>query len=237
MADPHLTSEDRFVSYILQFANWAQRNTRALILGLAAAAIVIFAVKYYIDYKQRVRDVAATELRNIRMVLEAGQPDQVIEQLRTYIVQFDGTTYAREARVLLAHSLLLGNRAAEAIDPARQAVDALGDDLLSLRAGFLLAAAYEEVADTGSAIAVYQQIGRDVDMRVQRTRALEAAARLLDARGDYPNAVAIYERLAELTPEEAPAQAFYLMRAAEMRAKLAGPTAVTISGESGTESG
>jgi predicted negative regulator of RcsB-dependent stress response len=219
MADPHHSSEDRFVGYILQIANWAQRNTRALILALGAAAILVFAVKYYVDYKQRVRDLAATEMRNLRGMLEASQPDQVVQQLRAYIVQFDGTSYAREARVLLAHSLLLTNRAAEAIEPARQAIDALGRDVLSTRAAFLLAAAYEETGDTTAAVDVYRQIAGRVQLRVQKSRALEGAARLLSARGDVLQAAAIYDELAELTPEEAPARAFYEMRAAEMRAR------------------
>jgi predicted negative regulator of RcsB-dependent stress response len=221
MAQPQTTGEDRFVAGTLQILNWAQRNTRALVLGIGAAAILIFAVKYYLDYRQRLNVAAASELRAIHGQLRAGNPDQVVDPLRAFLVQFSDTRYAREARVLLAHSLLLGNRAPEAIEPARQAMDALGDDILSLRAGFLLGAAYEEAGDTAAAIGVYEQIGASVDYRVQRTRALEAAARLYAARGDMERAAEVYDELSALTPPEAPARSFYQMRAAEIRARAA----------------
>lgn len=219
MPQPQHVGEDRFVAAILQLAAWAQKNSRALILALGAAAILIFGVKYFMDYRQRVREAATAELRNIRTQLQSGNPDQVVDQLRNFIIQFGDAPNAREARVLLAQSLLQVNRASEAIEPARRAMEGLGDDVLATRAAFLLCAAYEETGDTTAAIATYEDIGRSVDYRVQRTRALEAAARLNAARGDPARAVAIYEQLREMTPPEAPARAFYEMRAAELRAR------------------
>lgn len=219
MPEPQHVGEDRFVATILQIAAWAQKNSRALILALGAAAILIFGVKYFMDYQQRVREAANAELRNIRTQLQTGNPDQVVDQLRNFLVQFGDAPNAKEARVLLAQSLLMVNRASEAIEPARRAMEGLGGDILSMRAAFLLGAAYEETGDTSAAIATYEDIGRSVEFRVQRTRGLEAAARLLAARGDLARAVAIYEQLKEMTPSEAPARAFYEMRAAELRAR------------------
>ncbi len=219
MPEPQHVGEDRFIAAILQIANWAQKNTRGLVLAIGAAAILIFAVKYYWDYRERVRDAATTELRTIRTQLQTGNPDQVVDQLRNFLVQFGEAPNAREARVLLAQSLLLVNRAGEAIEPARQAMGGLGDDILSLRAAFLLGAAYEETGDTAAAIGVYERIGQSVDYRVQRTRGLEAAARLLAAQGNLARALGIYEQLTEMTPPDAPARSFYEMRAAEMRAQ------------------
>lgn len=222
MAEPQHVGEDRFIAAILQIAAWAQKNTRALVLAIGAAAILMFAVKYYVDYQRRVRDAATTELRAIRNQLQTGNPDQAVDQLRNFLIQFGDAPNAREARVLLAESLLLINRAGEAIEPARQAMGGLGDDILSLRAAFLLGAAYEETGDTAGAIGVYEQIGQSVEYRVQRTRGLEAAARLHAAQGNVARAVAIYEQLTELTPPDAPAHAFYEMRAAELRARALG---------------
>jgi tetratricopeptide (TPR) repeat protein len=124
--------------------------------------------------------------------------------------------------VLLAQALLLKNRPGEAIEPARQAMEGLGSDVLSTRAGFLLAAAYEEVGDTAGAIEVYRELGDKLQLRVQRSRALEGAARLLAARGDAAAALAIYRQLAELTPQDAPARGYYEMQAAELRASQLG---------------
>ncbi len=219
MAEPLPSGEDRFVAAALKLLSWAQSNTRALILGLGAVAIVVFGVRYYLDYQRRVREASATEIRSIRFQLQSGDASQVVEQLRGYLVRFSGTPYAREAQVLLAHSLLLGNRASEAIEPARQAVDELGDDPLSTRAAFLLAAAYEEVGDTALAISVYEQVGARVKHRSERTLGLEGAARLRAASGDRAGAARIYDELAALTPEDAPQRLLYEMRAAEMRAE------------------
>jgi len=225
------SGEDRFVAGTLQLLAWAQRNTRALVLAVMAAAIVIFAVKYYLDYKTRVRQAAATEMVNIRFQLQSGTTDQAVEQLRAYLIQFSGTEYAQQAQVLLAHTLLQANRAAEAIEPARQAMGNLGDGILSLRAAFLAAAAYEEVGDTAAAIGVYRQIERGTDLRVQRSRALETIGELMAASGDAAGAASVYEELVEFAPENSPARPFYEMRAAEQRARAAGALATQARGE------
>jgi predicted negative regulator of RcsB-dependent stress response len=224
MAQPQMSAEDRFVAAVLYFIAWARRNTRALVLALSAVAILAFGLKYYVDYKHRLQEAAATQLRTLRFQLQTGSPDEVVEQLRTYLVQFGETEYGREARVLLAQALLMQNRAQEAIQPAREAMTDLGSDVVSMRAGFLLAAAYEEVGDTSAAIEVYREMGRKLDLRIQRSRALEGAARLLAARGDASAAAAVYEQLARMTPERAPARSYYEMRAAEMRAAALKPT-------------
>lgn len=219
MAQKGMSGEDRFVATSLRLLEWARRNTRALVIGAIAVAILVFGVRYYVDYQATVRETASAEIRSIRYELQVGNADQIVERLRTFLAQFGGTRYAREARVLLAHSLLLQNRASEAIEPARVAASEIGADPLSTRAGFLLAAAFEEVGDTGSAIRTYEEIGRKAEPRVQVSRALEGVARLRRAQGDLAGAAGTYERLAELTPETAPAHAFYVMRAAELRAE------------------
>jgi predicted negative regulator of RcsB-dependent stress response len=218
MAQQHY-EEDRFVGGILQLAQWAQKNTRSLVFGLIAGAIVVFGLRYYFDYQKQVDELASSELRGIRLQLQTGDASSVVEGLRAFLAQYDASGYAREARVLLAHSLLLQNRAAEAVEPARAAADDIGGELLSTRAGFLLADAYEEIGDTALAISVYDEIGRREANRLQRTRALEARARLLSVSGDRAGAAAAYEELVELTPEDAPVRVYYQLLAAEMRAQ------------------
>jgi predicted negative regulator of RcsB-dependent stress response len=235
MPQPQPTGEDRFVQTTLELAAWAQRNARTLVLGVAALMIVGFSVKYYFDYKHSIEETASSELRAIRLQTQSGSPAQVVDQLRGFIVQFEGSSYAHEGRVLLAHALLLENRAAEAIEPARQAITDIGNDVLALRAAFLLAAAYEEVADTAAAISVYQDIGARVDARVERSRALQAAARLIAASGDPVGAAAIYDQLAEITPEDAPVRNFYVQMAAELRAQSLVPATAETPAQSSEE--
>jgi tetratricopeptide (TPR) repeat protein len=184
-----------------------------------ALVIVALGVRYYLSYQRQVRETASAELRAVRVQLETGTPTEAVERLRNFLVQFGDTEYALEARVLLAYSLLLSNRPQEAIEAAREAAMKLGEDPVANRAAFLLASAYEEVGDTANAISVYEEIGAKVEARVQKTRALEAAARLQASSGNHEAAARLYDRLAQMTPETAPARTFYEMRAAEMRAE------------------
>ncbi|UCF19539.1 MAG: tetratricopeptide repeat protein [Gemmatimonadota bacterium] len=223
MVQRNTSDEDRFVASTFQVLNWAQKHTRALVVGAVALAIGLLAVRYYVDFQKQVREAASTEIRNVRAELLSGDASQVVDQLRAFLVQYEGSDYAQEARVLLAHSLLLSNRASEAIEPARQAMSDVGRDPLSTRAAFLLAAAFEEVGDTAGAIQTYERIGERERSRVLKTRGLEGAARLRAAFGDRTGAVALYHELAALTPEEETARRmFYEMRAAELGAKALG---------------
>lgn len=230
----HTTGEDRFVATTMQLLGWAQRHTRALVLGLGAVAILVFGVRYYFDYQHQVRQAASTEMRALRAELQVSSADQLADRISAYLIQYGNSPYAQEARVLLAETLLQANRAAEAIEPARRATVDISRDVLSLRAAFLLAAAHEEVGDTASAIRVYEEIGSTARSRIARSRGLEGAARLHAARGQRDDAARLYEQLVELTPEEAPARAFYEMRVSELRAQRLG---VTPGGEAGSEDG
>lgn len=219
MAEQQYTQEDKFVASVLQFSNWAQRNTRTLVVAIFALMIAVFGVRYYFSYQTQLREAASAELRTIRYELQAGQTTAVVDRLRAFLVQFEDTPYSREARVLLARSLLLENRAVEAIDPARRAADRVGRNPLSDRAAFLLAAAYEEVGETAQAIAVYEDIGRRASHRADRNRGLDGAARLRAASGDLAGAAALYDEILATMPEDVPARAYYQLRAAEANAQ------------------
>lgn len=220
---PDYSGEDQFVAGTMRFLAWAQSHSRALVLAGLALGILIVGVLYYRDYNRRVREAASTEIRAIRFQMQTGSTTDVIARIQSFLAEFEGTDYAREAKVLLAHSLLLQNRAGEAIEPARQAAErGIGDDVLATRAAFLLAAAYEEVGDTALAVSVYEEIGREARLNLQKRRGLEGAARLRAESGHLAQGAALYDELAELTPESSPQRLVYEMRAAELRARAAG---------------
>ncbi len=218
----HTTGEDRFVASTMQLLGWAQRHTRALVLGIGVVAILVFGVRYYFDYQHQLRQAASTEMRALRAQFQVSSADQLADRISAYLIQYGNSPYAHEARVLLAETLLQANRAAEAIEPARRATVDISDDVLSMRAAFLLAAAHEEVGDTASAIGAYEEIGSSARSRVAKSRGLEGAARLYAARGQRDEAVRLYEQLVELTPEDAPARALYEMRLTELRTQHLG---------------
>lgn len=232
----HYSQEDRFVATVLQISNWAQRNTRTVVVAVIALLIVVFGVRYYFSYQTQLRNAASTEIRTIRYELQAGQTSTVVDRLRTFLIQFDDTPYSREARVLLAQSLLLANRAVEAIEPARRAADRVGRNPLSNRAAFLLAAAYEEVGETAQAIAVYEDVGRRARHSADQRRGLEGAARLRAATGDRTGAAALYQEILDLLPENSQARSFYQLRAAEMAAQTL-VTSPPASADAGSDEG
>jgi predicted negative regulator of RcsB-dependent stress response len=230
------SQEDKFVASVLQFTNWAQRNTRTLVVAIVALLIVVFGVRYYFSYQAQLRNAASTEIRAIRFDLQTGETSSVVDRLRTFLIQFEDTPYGREARVLLAHSLLLENRAVDALDPARRAADRVGRNPLSDRAAFLLAAAYEEVAETAQAIAVYEDVGRRARHQAERRRGLEGAARLRAVSGDRAGAAALYQEILELIPDDSPARGYYELRAAEANAQslvVSQPPSESTSSEGG----
>ncbi len=219
------TADDKFVATSLQFLAWARNNTRALILGIAAIGLFAAGILYYLDYRQDVQDFASTNLQNLRFELNSGNTSQTIESLRIYIARFGSTRYGTEARVLLAHSLLLQNRAGEAIGPASEAAKNFGSDPLGVRAAFLLAAAQEQVGDTPAAIDVYVRIGNEARLTPERIRGYDAAAQLYAAGGDGARAAQVYGEILALLPEDSPGRAFYEMQAADVSAE-----AINISG-------
>lgn len=213
------SSEDAFIAATLRLAHWAQQNSRALILGGIALAILTGGVIYYLDYRERVTEVASTEIRSLRNQLRSGGGEQVVQGLRSFIGQFGDTPYGTEARVLLAEELLQQGRAPEALEPARAAARRLGSDPLGTRAAFLLAAAHEEAGDTSSAIQVYERIGREARLKAERARGLEGAARLYAASDQLTEAIESYERLVERLPEDDPQRALYEQRRAELESR------------------
>lgn len=214
------SSEDTFVAGILRLVGWAQKHIRALILAVVALIIVVGGVIYYVDYRTRVTEVASSEIRALRAQLRSeGAGEAVIQGLRSFIAQFGDTPYGMEARVLLAEELLRQGRATEALNPATTAAEGIGGDPLATRAAFLVAAAHEELGDTAAAIDVYERIGRQARLDGEKIRGLEGAARLYTAAGDLQRAIAVYDRLLELVPEDDPQHAFYVQRRAELRAR------------------
>ncbi len=216
---PQPTADDKFVASSLQFIVWARKNTRALVLGIGAVLILAAGVYYYIDYRSRIEEAASAQIQTIRFDLGVGNVSQTVESLQTYIARFGSTRYSTEARVLLAHALLIENRAAEAIAPAQEAAAKLGSDPLAARAAFLMAAAYEQVGDTSSAIQVYEEIGNRASLLPERVRGYDGAAVLLGAQGSKARALELYRQIIELTPEDSPRRAFYEMQAAEVAAE------------------
>lgn len=211
--------EDLFVAKTLEFSGWARKNSQALILLSAALAAVVVLVVYYSGRTSERRLAAASELEIVSQTIGTGQLDTEAgkAELARFIDRFDGTPNADEARLFLAQLHLNDGEGA-------QAVAVLEGSSLSLREGLgtqiavLRARALEASGQLDAAEALYVRLANDAPMQFQEVDALEDAARLRVAKGDFAGAAELYERLLDLAPEGSQPAAIYEMRLAEVRA-------------------
>lgn len=212
--------DDAFVDGTFRLVNWAQNNTRTVIVAIAAIAIVVVGAVYYVNFQRSVQAQAATELAALR--LAAVSPEAVIPDLASYIQRFDGTPSADEARVLLARMYLDTGRAPEAEGIAAEV--AIGADRpVGLAARNLMGAAQEAQGDPEAALSTYQALGRDARFPFQRRQARASAGRVLMSLGRLDEAASIYSAIAEEAAEDDPVEAgVYRLRLGEVNGLRAG---------------
>jgi predicted negative regulator of RcsB-dependent stress response len=209
--------DDAFVEGVLESTVFVKQHARALVIGGVVLVVAVIAILYWRGVDQAREERAAAELVDIRQAVQSGNPQLAVVSARTFLDEFDGTSAAPEVRLMLAQALLETGEAQEAID----AVQPLSRDVegeMGATAAFLLAAAYEAAGQTDAAEAAYLRVADDGRFLFQRQEALDQAARVRTQSGDTAGAIAHYERLVEMTPEQNQERAIYTMRLAELRA-------------------
>ncbi len=210
-ADP----DDLVVSKAVEVSEWARRNSRAVLIGIVVLAIAAVAAIYYVSYRGDMRQRAAIELLEVRQTAASGDLNAAVTQLDEFVARFDGTPAADEARLLLAQIHLLQGNASQAADAVRPVADG-GEPLVSTSAGLLLAGAYEAAGQPEQAEQAYLRVAEEADLEFQQREALEDAARIRADRGDLAGAVALYDRLIQMTDEGSPDRDVYEMRRTEI---------------------
>lgn len=220
--------EDPFIARALEFAAWARANSRAIIIGGAALAIVVVGLLIYRNNREVIREQAATELGEVRQAVLTGNTALAVRELESFISRFGGTESADEARLLLASTHLEAGQAQQAVEAVEPLARDL-DDPLGVPAALLQGAAYEAANDPARAEAIYLRVADDADAVFQRREALDAAARLRMQTGNPAGAAELYRRLIEITPADQPIRAIYEMRLGEAVAAAGPAPAVTPS--------
>ncbi|MCG8469101.1 MAG: tetratricopeptide repeat protein [Gemmatimonadetes bacterium] len=213
------TGDDAFVTSINRLATWGAENTRTLLVGVAAIALAVIGVLYYVNFQATVRERAAADLAALR--LSAASAEELAPQLEGYIERFDGTASADEARLILARVLMDADRTGEAIAVAG-AVGQPRNRPVGFAAAQLLATAQEASGDAEAALMTLRALGDDARFPFQRRQAQASAARILVGLGQLDEAAVIYGAIADEAEDEDPAEAgVYRLRLGEINARRA----------------
>jgi len=211
------SGDDAFVANVLETSVWARQHARSLVIsGIAIAAVALFSF-FYINNRRSREERAINDLTPLRALVQAGQTQQAITQIETYLSTYSGTRPATEARLMLGQEYLLSGQPTKAVD----AVKPIDQDLSnpeSVNAAFLEAAAYEGAQEPHRAEEIFQRLGDDAPFEFQRANALDNLARLRLARGDAAGAAEVYQRLLDSTPTADPAWQVWQVRLAEAQA-------------------
>lgn len=210
----HDEAEDAFVAGTLEFSQWAKQNQRLLIFTGVVLAAILWGVFQYTDYRGNLEAQASAELEAIHQTIQFGDREAAKEELGVFLTRFGETDLAGEARLLLGEQYLRTGEPSQAISTLEPATESLRTPL-SIQAGFLLAAAYEEESRWGDAEALYLRLADRAELPFQIRDALESAARIRSAQGNHAAAADLYRRILDTFEEDEPARGYYEMRLAE----------------------
>lgn len=218
--------EDAFIRALNRFIAWAQENTGVLVLVTVLVVVAVGGALYWRSYQQNLEERASAELSTLqtRIAQQARQGAPalaVTDSLQAFLQRFDGTSSAREARILLARQQIGEGRPSEAVEAIRPVVDGTRPDTpTGFAARSLLADAQTAAGDSAAAISTLDGLAQEARFSFQRHDAAADKASLLAATGRLEEARDIYRRLAE-EASGTEAGALYAVRLGEVEARLA----------------
>lgn len=213
--------DDAFLRALDRLVSWVRTNTVAVVVTTIAVALLVGFGLWYRSYQQNLEERAAQRLDALRGEMAAGQQDDPVSALQSFLGSFGGTAASREARIVLARQLLQAKRPSEALTTIRPAVESTSADVpTGYAARRIEAEALEEAGDVEGALGVLERLSERSRFAFQRHQAAAERARLLRETGRLEEALAIYERLAS-EAEASGATSLYSVRAGEIRGLLA----------------
>lgn len=214
----HLDTEDHVTERILEAATWAETHRRAVIAAGIALVAVVAAAFYYQDYREKLVARASVRLQEIQIASQSADVETVRSELRIFIDQYSGTSYASQARVALGDLELRRDSLGLAIQALEPVADLGEANPLSYTAMEMIAAAYEQGGDADRALQWYERLASNARFDYQRHTAMAEQARLHTIGGRYSEATALYEHLVDEAEEDPAGQEVYAVRLGEVRA-------------------
>ena len=206
--------EDAFVARVVEYSEWARRNTRIVIIAAVLLFIAVAALLYWRNYQQQMDASATSQLTEIQQTVASGNTALAVQDLEAYLANFSGTDAAGEARLMLAQIYLDEGRYREALETVEPIAGDL-DGPMGTAAAFLRAGAHEGLDQHGQAEQVYLSIADGAPMEFQQQRALSDAARIRMDQGNASGAAELYRRLVSAVGEDHPERGLFEMRLAE----------------------
>lgn len=197
-ASSALHPDDAMALRAAALSAWAKRNAR-IIIGLSVLAVLVVGGLVVWNYLKGQREAqAAQELLALRqnpaVATAAGS-----REVETFIQQYDGTTEADEARLMLAELRMNAGNPRGAISELTELAGS--GSTLAPQAGMMLGSAHAQAGDRPAAIRAYEAAAEKSRLRYQRFEALGQAALQHEVGGNYAGAAEIYRRLlAEAEP-------------------------------------
>jgi predicted negative regulator of RcsB-dependent stress response len=217
--------DDVFVAGVLESTAWAKRHQRSLIVGGIIVVVLAVAVVVYLTNRSAQREQAATELSQVRSVAFSGNTALAIRDLEVFVRQYGSTPSGDEARLLLARAYLDEGRHDDAVETVSRLARNVDSDL-GANAAMLVAAAHESAGNHAAAEEAYLRLGDDGRFLFQRQEGLDHAARIRLQQGNAAGAVELYERILDMTPDDAAERQIYELRLGEARVLEANPSAI-----------
>jgi len=205
-----LKEPDEFITFTDKAVKWARANAKALLIGAAAAVLLIGAGVGLRSYASHRDAQAMDKLGPVMLVYEkylGGQIDgpalqTMREALGMIADEYSATPAGRQARLALAQTLFNQGE----YDQAAQEFAALGQDS-SLEAELLPLALHGQ-AQSQEALGKYDEAQKSYQRAIQAAGPDLAAlyaldrARALAAAGDQAGAVALYEKALQGGPDD-----------------------------------
>jgi predicted negative regulator of RcsB-dependent stress response len=216
-------TEDVVLARLLQFGEWARRNSAAVITGavlvLVAAAVVVY---YFAVYKPGQRERAAEEFVRIQQTVSSGNAQLAERELATFSKTYEGTSYGDEASIALAQIQLQGGKPADAVKTLSSFTGRIASSPVGVQGAMLLASAQQQAGQADAAVQTYLAVADKARLDYQKHDALSAAAAIREEKGDFKGAAELYQRIVSSTEEGSMERAVFEMRAAEAEARAAG---------------
>lgn len=231
---------DAFLAAVLRAVEWAQENTRTVIIASVVAIVAVAASLYYQNYQESVRQQAAAQLQQLQTQLQGQPPDTLAASVESFISRYGDTRYGDEARLLMGRIQLSNGAWQEAVgtlDPVAGSYPA--DSPTGYAARKLLAAAHEGTGNVDEALRLYADLASNAQFAFQRNEAAAARARLLAEQGRLAEAEEIYSRLVSEADTSAAGVASddlqtYRLKLGEVQARMAaGGSAADTAGGGG----
>lgn len=210
--------DDAMAQRALALAAWAKTNARAIIAGAVVVLVVVLGLVYYRYYEATRAAQAAVAFAPVAEAAETGAPTAE-QQLRDFTVAYAGSAEADLARVLLGRVYLREGRPQDAVTVLQEAAG--GDSEVAVQAMLVLGAAQHQAGQADAAVETFRRAAGAARLDYLQREALQEAALVRQAEGQWAAAVELWTEAAALAEEGSIERGVFEMRRAEAEAMAA----------------